>query len=82
MRALARTLGVPGPVVERPPTAGLWEGQTDEDEMGMTYEELDSVLAAIEQDHTGGVDPDLLQRVQRMIQTTAHKRAMPPTPNI
>jgi NAD+ synthase len=79
VRSLAHALGVPRPVIERPPTAGLWEGQTDEGEMGMTYEELDSVLAAIEQDHTAGVDPDLLQRVQHMIRTTAHKRAMPPT---
>ena len=51
---LARELGVPPEVVERPPTAGLWPGQTDEGEMGITYAELDRTLAAIEAGDTSG----------------------------
>jgi len=82
VQLLAHTLGVPQPVIDRPPTAGLWQGQTDEGEMGMTYDQLDSVLAAIERGHTEGVDPDLLARVGHMISATAHKRSMPPMPNI
>jgi NAD+ synthase len=78
VRPLARALGVPQRVIERPPTAGLWEGQTDEGEMGMTYKELDSTLAAIETGHTEGVDAALLARVQHMISASAHKRSMPP----
>jgi NAD+ synthase len=78
VRRLAHELGIPQPIVERPPSAGLWEGQTDEEELGITYEELDAVLAAIEADQTAEVDPSLLDRVQKMIAGTAHKRAMPP----
>jgi len=75
---LARELGVPQEVVERPPTAGLWPGQTDEGEMGITYVELDRVLRAIAAGDTADVDPTALQKVQAMIARSAHKRAMPP----
>lgn len=78
VRLLAQTLGVPQPVIDRPPTAGLWPGQTDEGEMGITYDQLDSTLAAIETGHTDGIDPALLARVRRMISGCAHKRSMPP----
>ena len=75
---LARKLGVPQAVVERPPTAGLWPGQTDEGEMGITYRELDRVLAAIEAGDTSGIAPATLEKVEGMIARSAHKRAMPP----
>ena len=75
---LARQLGVPLEVVDRPPTAGLWPGQTDEEEMGITYAELDGVLAAIEAGDVADLDPVTLTKVQHMIAGSAHKRAMPP----
>jgi NAD+ synthase len=75
---LARELGVPQQVVERAPSAGLWPGQTDEGEMGITYKELDRVLAAIEVGDTAGIDPAVLEKVQGMIACSAHKRVMPP----
>jgi NAD+ synthase len=75
---LARDLNVPQEVIERPPTAGLWPGQTDEREMGITYLELDQVLAAIEQGDISGVEPTTLEKVQSMITRSAHKRALPP----
>jgi NAD+ synthase len=78
VRDLAADLGVPRPVIDRPPTAGLWAGQTDEGEMGITYEELDATLAAIDSGQTASVDPVLLDKVQRMIAASAHKRALPP----
>jgi NAD+ synthase len=65
-------------VVERPPTAGLWPGQTDEDELGITYRELDRVLAAIEAGDTSAIDPATLEKVQGIVARSAHKRAMPP----
>lgn len=79
VRRLARHLGVPEEVVERPPTAGLWPGQTDEGEIGLTYGQLDEALAAIERGETGGIDPAVLARVEGMIERSAHKREMPPT---
>jgi len=45
VRELARFLEIPAPIIEKPPSAGLWEGQTDEGEMGFSYEELDLYLA-------------------------------------
>jgi NAD+ synthase len=75
---LARELGVPQEVIERAPSAGLWPGQTDEGEMGVTYLELDRVLVAIEKGDTSGVEPATLEKVQGMIACSAHKRAMPP----
>ncbi len=75
---LARELKVPQEVVERPPSAGLWPGQTDEGEMGITYRELDRVLAAIEAGDTTGIEPATLEKVQEMIARSTHKRAMPP----
>ena len=79
VRRLARHVGVPREVVERPPTAGLWPGQTDEAEIGLTYEQLDEALAAIERGATDGIEPAVLARVERMIERSAHKRQMPPT---
>jgi NAD+ synthase len=79
VRDLARSIGVPENLVQRPPSAGLWAGQTDESEMGITYEELDGILEAIE---TGSdltrFSPETVQRVQDMVVRSAHKRSMPP----
>ena len=78
VQALARVLGAPEPVIARAPTAGLWPGQTDEGELGITYAELDVILAAMAE----GRDPDapeaVVARVRRMIAASAHKRALPP----
>ncbi|MBS3783741.1 MAG: NAD(+) synthase, partial [Anaerolineae bacterium] len=76
---LARDLGVPEAVVERTPSGGLWPGQTDEGELGIAYPELDRVLKAIASQETSDVDPVTLEKVETMIASSAHKRAMPPT---
>lgn len=84
VRQLARELAIPQPIIDRPPSAGLWAGQTDEGEMGISYEDLDKILAAAPcpegtaASHTEGIDPEKLRKVQQMAATTAHKRAMPP----
>lgn len=78
VRQLARHLGVPDAVVDRPPTAGLWPGQTDEAEIGLSYQLLDKTLAAIERGDTRGIDPGVVARVELMIKRSAHKRRMPP----
>src|SRR5699024_7532162 len=48
VRAVARAIGVPENVIQRPPSAGLWDGQTDETDIGLSYDQLDSTLEAIE----------------------------------
>ena len=75
---MARELGVPHEVIERPPSAGLWPGQTDEGEMGITYRRLDRVLAAMEAGDRLTIEPAVLEKVERMVARSAHKRAMPP----
>lgn len=70
--ALAEYLGVPGEIIDRPPTAGLWEGQTDEMEMGVSYAEFDRFLA------TGEADEDVAAKINRASKRTEHKRLTPP----
>lgn len=75
---LAREIGVPQPVIDRPPTAGLWPGQTDEDEMGITYAALDAILAALATGREPDADPADVKKVRRMMDASAHKRTQPP----
>lgn len=76
VRALARDLGVPDAIIEKIPTAGLWQGQTDEGDMGFTYADLERYLT----DGPDGVAPALALRIERMVRQTEHKRALAPTP--
>lgn len=78
VRGLARVLGVPRPIIERPPTAGLWPGQTDEGELGITYDELDALLAAMDGGTTPPVSEETAHRVRQMIAASEHKRRLPP----
>jgi NAD+ synthase len=79
VRALARALGLPESIITRPPTAGLWPGQTDEAELGITYDELDAILAALARGYDSGAPEETVARVWRMVEASAHKRATPPT---
>ena len=74
VRELAIHLGVPKEIIQKPPSAGLWEGQTDEGEMGITYEELDRYLI------TGVAVEEVKKKVDAMIARSAHKKAMPAIP--
>jgi NAD+ synthase len=78
VRDLARELEIPQSIIDKPPSAGLLDGQTDEGEIGITYEDLDKTLKAIESDRTDEVGPQLLEKVRQMIATSAHKRATAP----
>jgi NAD+ synthase len=75
---LAAELKVPQEIIDRPPSAGLWKGQTDEGEMGITYRELDRVLQAIASDDTSEIDETELDKVKQMIARSEHKRALAP----
>ena len=76
VRDLARELGVPQPIIDKAPSAGLWLGQTDEEEMGVTYAELERYLTAGPE----AVAPALALRLERLIRATDHKRTLPPSP--
>lgn len=68
VRAVARWLGVPQPIIDKAPSAGLWPGQTDENEMGITYAELDTYLLG------GKVPSAAEQRIQALMRASEHKR--------
>ncbi|MCU0641764.1 MAG: NAD(+) synthase [Candidatus Margulisbacteria bacterium] len=72
VRALAKELGVPQEYIEKAPSAGLWAGQTDEGEMGITYEELDKILAG------KGGDKQKERLVNQRRRASEHKRRLPP----
>jgi NAD+ synthase len=76
VRQIARELGVPAEVIDKAPSAGLWTGQTDETEMGFTYDELERYLTK----GAGSVDAAVAARIERLARSSEHKRALPPTP--
>jgi len=73
VRKLARDLGLPQRIIDKPPSAGLWPGQTDEDEMGLSYQQLDVALLALDRNDPSSVPAPLLDRIQRMMRRAAHK---------
>jgi NAD+ synthase len=76
VRELARYLDIPREIIDKPPSAGLWEGQTDEAEMGFSYEVLDRYIM------TGNAPGDLKKKIEAMKAAAAHKCAMPPIADI
>jgi NAD+ synthase len=71
VRELAVDLEVPQSIIDKAPSAGLWDGQTDEEEMGFSYGDLERYLT----NGPEGVAPALAMRIERLIRTTEHKRA-------
>ena len=89
VRELARELKLPKKIVEKVPTAGLWEGQTDEGELGLTYEELDQVLVGMELNLSNEdiasrtkIDLEKVERVWAMHRASVHKRKTPLIPKL
>jgi NAD+ synthase len=74
VRDLARYLDIPGEIIDKPPSAGLWEGQTDEMEMGLTYSELDHYLI------TGEAERQIKDKVDFMMKRSRHKCCPPLIP--
>ena len=66
--------GVPEELARRTPSAGLFEGQTDEKEMGVTYADLDKYLLG------GSIDPKVQERIEYLHRISEHKRSPIPTP--
>ncbi|ELZ79425.1 NAD synthetase [Haloferax larsenii JCM 13917] len=89
VRQLAAHVGVPEDLVMQTPSAEMWSGQTDESELGLTYDVLDAILAL----HVDGplskaatvrnfeVTEEQIDRVVELYEGSAHKRSMPPAPD-
>ncbi|WP_339058934.1 NAD+ synthase [Fusobacterium animalis] len=81
---LSRYLKVPNELIEKKPSADLWEGQTDEQEMGLTYKEADQVLyrmleenKTVEEVLAEGFNKDLVDNIVRRMNRSEYKRRMP-----
>lgn len=75
VRELGEILNIPAEILEKPPSGGLWPGQTDEEEMGVTYAQIDRYLLRNE----GEDEP--VKIIQSMIKGSTHKKKMPPVPD-
>ncbi|MHA1243943.1 MAG: NAD+ synthase [Candidatus Heimdallarchaeota archaeon] len=86
IRKLAKYLDIPKEIITKHPSAGLWKGQTDEGELGITFDLLDKILLALlDRNYTKEqimeeleIDAATVEKVQKMIKKTEHKRNMPP----
>ncbi|MEM2918876.1 MAG: NAD(+) synthase [Candidatus Altiarchaeota archaeon] len=77
VKKIAKEIGIPKEIIEKPPSAGLWKEQTDEKELGISYDELDTVIEKIEKNDLECVNKKILKKVQDMIKKSEHKRRMP-----
>ncbi|MGC8645041.1 MAG: NAD(+) synthase [Thermoplasmata archaeon] len=77
---IAKRLGFPSWLIEKKPSAELWEGQTDESELGITYEKLDRILECLEylrepeKCYVEGCSKDDVLRIYSLVRKNAHKR--------
>jgi len=85
VRQLAREIGVPEIIVDKPPSADLWVGQTDEGELGFTYEEVDKLLYELidqqkspEECVEAGFEERFVREVIERVRRNHYKRVMPP----
>ncbi len=84
IRQLAAAVGVPQPIIDKPPSADLWTGQTDEQEMGLTYEQVDRLLyLLVDERYTldeaveAGFAREYVERVWNTVRFNSFKRRLP-----
>ena len=89
LRAVADCLGVPQQILDKPPSADLWPGQTDEHELGASYEDLDRILYALvdrrwsmDRCVRAGLEASLVERVARTVARMEYKRQLPPVAKV
>lgn len=89
VRSLSRYMGVPKKIIDKVPSAGLWKGQTDEREIGVSYAELDSILylkleRGMSEEEIAGrsIDKTKVQKVLKMMKDSEHKRKPLPIPKV
>ena len=84
VRQLSRAVGMPQSVIDKPPSADLWAGQTDEDELGFAYDDVDQVLyLLVDERYTvpevieEGFEAAFVEDVWRRVKANHYKRTMP-----
>ena len=89
LRAVATELGVPPEILDKPPSADLWPGQTDEGELGRSYDQLDRALFAlvdrrwtVDRCVRAGLDQALIEWVARRVAQMEFKRQTPPVAKV
>jgi NAD+ synthase len=85
VRQLGRALAIPEAILAKPPSADLWAGQTDEGELGFTYEAVDRLLYLLvdqryrpEECSDAGFDPQFVRAVVERVRRNQFKRILPP----
>ena len=78
VRQLAEELEIPARIIDRPPSAGLWNGQTDEEEMNIRYKDLDEIIISLEKREEAQLPRAQISYVKGMITRSRHKRSAPP----
>ncbi len=89
IRQLSRAMNIPAPIIDKPPSADLWQGQTDENELGFTYEEVDKLLyLLVDQRYSpqeaveAGFNEKFVNAVTTRIRRNQFKRMQPPIAKI
>jgi NAD+ synthase len=89
VRQLSRAMNIPAPIMDKPPSADLWENQTDEGELGFTYEEVDKLLyLLVDQRYSpqeaveAGFDKKFVDTVTARVRRNQFKRMQPPIAKI
>lgn len=89
VRQLARAMGVPSVIIDKPPSADLWVGQTDEGELGYTYDEADQLLFLLvdkrystEDAVAAGFSESFVDQVWKTMQRSQYKRRLPIIPKL
>ena len=84
IRQLSAAVGVPQPIMDKPPSADLWAGQTDESEMGLSYEQVDRLLYllvderySLDEAVKAGFAREYVERVWKMVRVNSFKRRLP-----
>jgi NAD+ synthase len=84
VRQLAKAVGVPQPILDKAPSADLWAGQTDEGELGFTYDDVDQLLYllvderyTVEEAVEEGFERKFVENVWRRVKANHYKRTMP-----
>ena len=78
VRQLAVELAVPQAIISRAPSAGLLPGQTDEGELGVTYDVLDAAIEAIDRGEEPDAPEDVVDRIRALMRAAGHKGSLPP----